>query len=168
MKKTGIFYGSTTGVTESIAEQIASKLGITSSDVHNVGNTNANTIEDYEVLILGSSTWGTGDLQDDWYDFLDTLAACNLHGKTIALFGCGDGCGFGGTFCDAVGTIYEKLQELGCTFTGSVETAGYGYDASTAEVNNGEFVGLLIDENNEADKTEERIKSWTEALKKTL
>lgn len=168
MKKTGIFYGSTTGVTESIAEQIASKLGISDSDVHNVASKDVKVTDDYEALILGSSTWGAGDLQDDWYDFLDKLAESNLNGKTVALFGCGDGCSFGDTFCDAVGTIYEKLQGKGCTFIGAVKANGYGFDASTAEVNSGEFVGLLIDENNESDKTESRIQNWTEELKSNL
>ena len=35
MKKTGVFYGSTTGTTESVARTIAEKLGIPSSDVYN-------------------------------------------------------------------------------------------------------------------------------------
>ena len=34
MKKTGVFYGSTTGTTESVARTIAEKLGIPSSDVY--------------------------------------------------------------------------------------------------------------------------------------
>lgn len=168
MKKTGIFYGSTTGVTESIAEQIASKLGIPQTDTYNVRNTDVDITENYEVLILGSSTWGAGDLQDDWYDFLDKLSTCNLNSKTIALFGCGDGNSFGGTFCDAVGTIYEKLQDTGCTFIGHVKTDGYEYDTSTAEINSGEFIGLLIDENNQADQTENRINAWTEEVRKSL
>jgi len=168
MKKTGIFYGSTTGVTESLAEQIASKLGIGKEDMHNVGSVDAKTAEDYELLILGSSTWGAGDLQDDWYDFIDNLVNCNLTGKTVAIFGCGDADSYGDTFCDAVGAIYEKLQESGCTFTGSVSTDGYSYDASTAEVNDGEFVGLLIDDCNQSDLTEERIQNWTENLKNSL
>lgn len=58
MKKIGIFYGSTTGTTESVAEQIASHLGVGSSEVYNVGNTDAKVAEEYELLILGSSTWG--------------------------------------------------------------------------------------------------------------
>ena len=88
MKKIGIFYGSTTGTTESVAEQIASHLGVGSSEVYNVGNTDAKVAEEYELLILGSSTWGSGELQDDWYDFLEQLAGKNLSGKKIALFGC--------------------------------------------------------------------------------
>ena len=87
MKKIGIFYGSTTGTTESVAEQIASHLGVGSSEVYNVGNTDAKVAEEYELLILGSSTWGSGELQDDWYDFLEQLAGKNLSGKKIALFG---------------------------------------------------------------------------------
>ena len=68
MKKIGIFYGSTTGTTEAVAEQIASHLGVGSSEVYNVGNTDAKVAEEYELLILGSSTWGSGELQDDWYE----------------------------------------------------------------------------------------------------
>ena len=34
MKKIGIFYGSSTGTTESIAHTIAQKLGVASNDVH--------------------------------------------------------------------------------------------------------------------------------------
>ena len=81
MKKIGIFYGSTTGTTEAVAEQIASHLGVGSSEVYNVGNTDAKVAEEYELLILGSSTWGSGELQDDWYDFLEQLAGKNLSGK---------------------------------------------------------------------------------------
>ena len=147
MKKIGIFYGSTTGTTESVAEQIASHLGVGSSEVYNVGNTDAKVA--------------------DWYDFLEQLAGKNLSGKKIALFGCGDAMSFGSTFCDAVGIIYEKLQGTGATFIGTVDPSDYTYDASTAEID-GQLVGLLIDENNEADKTELRIQNWTDALKKEI
>lgn len=34
MKKIGIFYGSSTGTTESVAHTIAQKLGVASNDVH--------------------------------------------------------------------------------------------------------------------------------------
>ena len=70
-------------------------------------------------------------------------------------------------FCDAVGIIYEKLQGTGATFIGTVDPSDYTYDASTAEID-GQLVGLLIDENNEADKTELRIQNWTDALKKEI
>ena len=34
-------------------------------------------------LILGTSTWGAGELQDDWYDGLKVLQGADLSGKTI-------------------------------------------------------------------------------------
>lgn len=73
MKKTGVFYGSTTGTTESVARTIAEKLGIPSSDVYNVSKMTADVAGSYEALILGTSTWGDGELQDDWYDGIKVL-----------------------------------------------------------------------------------------------
>ena len=110
MKKVGIFYGSTTGATEGVAETIAARLGVASEDIRNVGTTKVDEVDKYDVLLLGSSTWGIGELQDDWNDFLDKLKAKNLSGKTVAIFGCGDSASFGGSFCDAIGIIYNELQ----------------------------------------------------------
>ena len=55
MKKTGIFYGSTTGTTESVARLIAEKLGVSPADVHDVSKLDAALAESYEALILGTS-----------------------------------------------------------------------------------------------------------------
>lgn len=167
MKKIGIFYGSTTGTTEAIASRIAEELGVEAADVHNVGSVNVDEVDNYENLILGSSTWGVGDLQDDWSGFLDKLAAKDLSGKKVALFGCGDSCSFGASFCDAVGTIYNDLQGTGCTFVASLPTDGYNYDSSTAEVD-GRVVGMLLDEMNEADRTDERLESWLQEVRKEM
>ena len=73
MKKTGVFYGSTTGTTESVANLIAEKLGIAQADVHDVSKMSADMVKAYEALILGTSTWGDGELQDDWYDGIKVL-----------------------------------------------------------------------------------------------
>ena len=167
MKEFGIFYGSTTGTTEGIAEKIAQALNVDTSDVHNVGNTNVDEVDNYKCLILGSSTWGVGDLQDDWNGFLDKLAAKNLSGKKIALFGCGDSCTFGGSFCDALGTIYNDLQSSGCTFVGFIDNDGYHYDSSTAEID-GRLVGLLVDEMNEPELTDERLNNWIKTIQQEI
>ena len=90
MKPTAIFYGSTTGQTRDAAFKIADKLGIAPADVYDVAKTAPSETGNYTNLILGSSTWGDGDLEDNWYDFIDGLEALDLKGKTIALFGCGD------------------------------------------------------------------------------
>lgn len=166
-KKTGIFYGSTLGTTEAIAAQIGGKLGIDPADIHNVADTDIAKVRDYDCLILGSSTWGSGELQDDWYGFVDKLKAEDLSGKTVALFGCGDSAGYSDTFCDALGVLHDDLAGTGCSFIGSCDPSDYTFDSSAA-VQDGRFVGLPIDENNEGNLTAGRIDKWTAQLKNEL
>ena len=87
MKSTIVIYGSSTGSCQSIAETIASKLGVEAVDVTSI---NDDTIASHDNLILGTSTWGAGEMQDDWYDGVKTLKSAGLAGKTVALFGCHD------------------------------------------------------------------------------
>ena len=163
MGKTAIIYGSTTGTTEDIAGRIASKLNIAQGDIYEISNVTADTVAGYDTLLLGSSTWGSGDLQDDWYDGIETLKGADLAGKKIALFGCGDSSSYSDTFCSALGTIYNDLKDSGATFVGSVDPSDYTFDGSDAVVD-GQFVGLPIDEVNESDKTDERISNWVASL----
>ena len=167
MKKTGVFYGSTTGTTESVANLIAEKFGIVSADVHDVSKMNADMAGAYEALILGTSTWGDGELQDDWYDGIKVLKSMDLKDKVVALFGCGDSESYGDTFCDGMGILYEDLKNSGCRFVGAVPDADYTYSSSVSVVN-GDFVGLAIDDVNESEKTEERVSAWTDMLKADL
>ena len=167
MKKMGIIYGSSTGTCESIAQTIAEKLGIASADVIDASKITTEKVGDYDVLLLGTSTWGDGELQDDWYDAIKAVKAADLKGKTVALFGCGDSESYCDTFCDGMGIIYDQLKNSGCTFVGQVPAADYSYSSSVAVVD-GKFVGLTLDDVNESDKTGERIDNWIEEIKNNL
>lgn len=161
---TGIFYGSTTGSTEQVANTLAQTLGIAADDIHNVGTTSATEAARYDTLLLGSSTWGCGDLQDDWYDFLDALSATDLTGKKVGLFGCGDSESYPDTFCGAIAQIYDALQNTGCTFIGAYEPTDYNVTDSDV-CRDGLFVGLAIDEGDTDDKNQARIAAWCELIK---
>lgn len=163
MKKIGIFYGSTTGTTESVAGIIAKKLGVSDENVHDASKLTKELVEGYEVLILGTSTWGDGEVQDDWYDALKILAGMNLSGKCVALFGCGDSESYSDTFCDGMGIIHDDLKATGCKFCGSMPVDGYTFDNSKAVID-GKFIGVAIDDVNEDGKTEERIDEWIKTL----
>lgn len=168
MKKTGIFYGSSTGTCEDLANQIADKMGVAASDVYSADKLSADLVKEYDLLILGTSTWGDGELQDDWYDGIKVLKSADLSFKSIALFGCGDSESYCDTFCDGMGILYEDLKDSGCSFIGNkVGTDGYSFSSSIAVVN-GAFVELALDEVNESDKTAERIDNWTAELKKHI
>lgn len=167
MKKVGIIYGSSTGTCETIANSIAQKLGVDSADVMNAGEITVEKVNPYEVLLLGTSTWGDGEVQDDWYDGLKVLKSANLKGKTIALFGCGDSESYCDTFCDGIGVLYEDLKDSGCTIVGKVPTDEYNFSSSISVVD-GMFVGLPLDDINEDNKTEARVDAWLEEIKSDL
>lgn len=166
MKKIGIFYGSSTGVTAEVAQEIAKKFGVADADVHNVAKSAPSDVAPYDVLILGSSTWGAGELQDDWYDFLDGLEVLDLKDKQIALFGCGDE-SMSDTFCGAVGEIFNRLQKTGARFIGYFNAEGYDFDESPAFID-GVYVGLLLDNVNKEELTEDRMKEWVAKVKSEI
>ena len=156
MKKTIVVFGSSTGTCEAIAEKIAQKLGCEVMDVQNL---TVEVVESHENLILGTSTWGAGELQDDWYDGLKVLQGADLSGKTIALFGCGDCESYSDTFVGGIGELYNGIKASGARFVGAVDTDGYTFDDSEAVID-GKFIGLPLDDVNEDDKTDTRIDAW--------
>ena len=101
---------------------------------------------DAELLVLGSSTWGVGDLQDDWAAQLDGVKA-NFAGKKVATFGLGDSVGFADSFCVAAETLATAAKDAGATLVGEV---------------------LKLDDTNEADQTDSKIAAWVETLKAAL
>ena len=153
MSKIGIFYGSTTGTTEDVARKIAAKLGVEKSDLHDAAKISEELVNKYDVLVLGSATWGDGELQDDWYDGVKVLKGADLSGKTVALFGCGDSESYPDTFVGGMAEIYNAAKAAGADVIGAVSTDGYTFDDSESVVD-GHFVGLALDEVNEDDKTE--------------
>ena len=66
----GIFFGSTTGNTENIAELISAAFGNIVSKTANIADITPEDLLDYDVLVLGIPTWNVGELQYDWEDFL--------------------------------------------------------------------------------------------------
>lgn len=164
MKPTVVIYGSSTGTCQAIAETIAQKLGAQAVDVANL---NDSLLAENDNLLLGTSTWGAGELQDDWYDGVKTLQAADLKGKTVALFGCGDAESYPDTFCGAMREIYDAAVKAGANVLPGVDASDYQYDDSEAVVD-GQFVGLALDDVNESDKTEARIDAWIAAITPSL
>ena len=164
MQNIGIFYGSSTGNTEVAAKQIQQEFGEGIAKTFDVANAKANDIEQFSNLIFGSSTWGIGDMQDDFEDFLSQIKKANLEGKKVAIFGFGDQETYADSYVDAIGEIYETLDGKGCQIVGKVSTEGYDYDESRAELDD-QFVGLPLDEENQSNLTGKRIKHWVEQLK---
>ena len=165
--KVGLFYGTTTGTTEMAAESIKEKLGSLLSTYTYITENAANDMAECDVLILGIPTWDIGEMQSDWWAFLPKLESMDFSGKRIALFGLGDQFGYPGTFLDAMGDLWKKIEERGGELIGQWPTEGYEF-SSPKPVANGKFVGLALDPVNQDDKTEDRIRAWVEQLKSEL
>ncbi len=164
MKKIGLFYASSTGNTENMATEIKESLSGLNITMHDIAQSANDEMTKYDALIIGVSTWGDGDLQDDWEDYIGNLDNAELDGKTIALFGLGDQEEYPDHFLSAMGTIYEKVVSLGANVVGSFPTDGFEFDESTAVVD-GKFVGLALDEDNQDDQSQTRIKSWCDSIR---
>lgn len=158
----GIIYGSSMGNTAEAAELISKNLGL-ECEVVNVSETDAATINGYDKLILGSSTWGSGDLQDDWDAF--DFGSLNLSGKVVACFGLGDSASYSDEYCNALAKLYNAAKAAGGNMIdATVSTDGYDFEGSESVVD-GKFIGLALDAENQAELTEQRVKDWVAKIK---
>jgi len=160
----GIFYGSNGGATESVAEQIKNALGL-EADLLDISEEDMDKFAEYSKIIIGTSTWGDGDLQDDWDECFDDFEGVDFSGKTVAFFGLGDQEGYDENFLDGMGTLHDAAVKNGAKVVGNGwSTDGYDFEESTA-IQDGTFVGLGIDEDNQDELTEERVQKWAEIIK---
>jgi flavodoxin I len=88
----------------------------------------------------------------------------DLSNKTFAVFGLGDQKGYPENYCDAIGILVEVLEKCGATIVGKIPVDGYTFESSRAQRGD-HFVGLPLDQENQAKLTSERVKRWVEQLK---
>lgn len=161
MGNIGLFYASTTGNTEMVAEQIAGLISGDKVDVHDLAEEPVSSINDYTWLIFGISTWDYGELQEDWEAIWEELKSLDFNGRKVALFGLGDQIGYGEWFVDAMGMLAELVGERGAELVAPWSAEGYEFEDSKAlNDDRSQFVGLAIDEDAQAGETAERIERW--------
>jgi flavodoxin II len=170
--KIAVFYGSTTCYTEMVAEKIQVLLSSdpalpahSSVTLHNLKTQPMALMADYDVLILGISTWDFGELQEDWEAHWDEINQLDLSGKIVALYGMGDQLGYAEWFLDAMGMLHHAISEQPCQRIGFWSTEGYDFIRSKAVTDDNEwFYGLALDEENQYDQTDERLSLWLTQL----
>ncbi|MDQ2075563.1 flavodoxin [Marinimicrobium sp. ABcell2] len=167
MGEIGLFFGSDDGNTERVAHLIQQCFGDSVVDVYDIADATQLEFGHYQQVILGIPTWDFGQIQSDWEEFWDDIAAVDFSGKQVALFGLGDQFGYGDYFLDAMGMLHDVVVSSGAQIVGHWPTEGYEFDASKAEIPGaGEFVGLGIDEDQQEDKTIERLNQWCAQIHK--
>jgi flavodoxin I len=167
MANVGIFVGSSSGVTQTVAEQLEELLE--GSELINMEEDydDLDQFDEFDVLLIGSSTWGQGDPQRDWVDPLYEMEneEPDFSGKKVAFFGAGDQDTHGEEFVSALKKMKDVFSKLGAnTEYGFWPTEGYSHKYSLAECD-GKFCGLAIDNVNQADLTPVRVTQWVEQVK---
>ena len=167
--KAALIYGTCTGRTEYVAEQIIEALKpeieLEMVDVYKI---KAADLAQWEFMLCGIPTWDVGELEYGWADVYDNLDDVDLPNSTVAMFGLGDQGSYADTYQDAMGILYKKMLERGATGNvGFWPTEGYEFDASEAIID-GEFCGLAIDQDCQAELTDERLEQWCQVLKQHL
>ncbi|VVM34868.1 Flavodoxin [Terribacillus sp. AE2B 122] len=69
------------------------------------------TMTDYDGILMGTYTWGDGDIPYEIEDFYDELDDIELDGKPVALFGSCDS--IYASYGAAIDTFQEKFKERG-------------------------------------------------------
>ncbi len=163
MNKIAILYGTSGGSVETVAKQLQD-LFEGEADIFNVLDVSLTEIVDYPYIVVGTSTTGIGDLQDDWEGFLPSFAKIDFTGKKVAIFALGDSASYSTSFAESMKVVYDEIYDK-VKIVGQVPDEGYTYDDSIA-VEDGMWIGLPLDEDNEYDLTEERLENWVKILKK--
>jgi flavodoxin I len=162
MAKVGLFFGSTTGHTEEAAKLIGQELNHLEEGLaktYNVVQQPIDLMNEFSCLILGTSTWDDGELQEDWRSLWFDLDKIDLQGKKVAIYGLGNQKDYPHNFQDAIASMASKIRQRGGELVGLWPIDGYEFYQSTA-VENGQFYGLALDNDNQANLTPERIRSW--------
>ncbi|HIY33219.1 MAG TPA: flavodoxin domain-containing protein [Candidatus Evtepia faecavium] len=115
MKKATIIFGSTTGNTEIVADQIAENMpGYTVEVVYVTDAKDDAAVQAADLVVYGCSTMGLGELQEDFIPYYENrMTPALLKGKNVAVFGLGDKENYEDYFCWAADILAKKVQACG-------------------------------------------------------
>lgn len=176
MSKIGIFFGTDTGSTRLVAKKIYAALGPELADKpKNINRTSPTEFLQYEALILGTPSYGVGDLpglavgcqEANWAEFVPYLDDADLSGKRVALFGLGHQERYASRFASSLLQLYRVFYGNGAQIIGSWSTEGYQFEHSDAIID-GRFVGLVLDQRGQPHLSDERIKLWLQQIRSQL
>lgn len=168
MSKIGIFFGTDTGSTRLVAKKIYGLLGDGLADKpKNINRTRPDELLQYDALILGTPSYGMGELpglatgcvEANWAEFMPYMDGADLSGKRVALFGLGHQERYADRFASSMIHLYRLFYGYGADIVGQWDIDGYQFDYSHAVVD-GRFVGLVLDQRTQAHLTDERLKTW--------
>lgn len=166
----GLYYSTGTLRTRKVAHMIKERLGDAVSEPQLIRSALPQQLSDHaKGIICGTPSYLWSDHQVSALDWDNVMAPytnpTDMDGKRVAVFGFGDQKAYAKHFADGVGIVWEKMQMRGAKMVGTTDVEGYEFERSRA-VCNRTFVGLVLDDDNQPELTEERVEKWCAQLKK--
>tara|TARA_Y100000361_G_C10974064_1_gene245497 strand:- start:99 stop:611 length:513 start_codon:yes stop_codon:yes gene_type:complete len=161
-----LIYGSDTGNTELVTADLVKLLNKDDVEVVTVDKVTEKDWESHIYYLLGIPTWYDGELQSDWEDYFEEFKKINFTDKKVAIFGLGDQIGYDEWFCDGIGILGKVVIENGGKLLGYTQKdSSYDFDESLALADDSTLYGLALDEDNQPELTNERLKKWVIQIK---
>ena len=161
-----LVYGSDTGNTELVTADLVKLLDKDEVEVKTVDKVTEEDWQSHFNYLLGIPTWYDGELQSDWEDYFEEFKKIDFTGKKVAIFGLGDQIGYEEWFCDGIGILGKVIIENGGKLLGYTQKdSSYDFDESLALADDSTLYGLALDEDNQPELTEERLKKWVIQIK---
>jgi flavodoxin long chain len=164
-----IYFGSTNGDTARVVQRLVSLCEYTALaprweiETIDVAAFFLDDMPTYDLVLIGAPTWDNGQLQRDWEGVFTEFDDLDLTDLPVALFGLGDQYGYPDTFVDALAFFADKLEARGACLLGrwdpASDPAGYHFTSSWA-LQDGRFVGLVLDEINQPEQSDARLRRW--------
>ncbi len=174
MKKIALLYSPKGGSVEHVST-VFKEICKEELSVLPIADFDVKKMNDYQSIILGCSTvgadsWGGASQTNDWEAFFHTIESENvsIKDKVFAIYGLGNQVMYPDHFVDAIIELKQQLEKQGAKVIGECSPEGYEDFSESRSFIDGKFVGLPIDEDNEPELTEERVKNWLDSIYKSL
>ncbi len=156
--KTALVYSFNSQHTSRVAAMIKEFVKGKVTEV-NMENASFDELLNYDLLIIGVSTWFDGELPNYWDEYLPGIEEYDFSGKKIALFGLGNQKEYPENYQDAMGILADFFGKRGAEIIGFTKTDGYEFESSAA-VKDGKFCGLAIDNCHNEKQKKQMIQDW--------
>jgi len=170
MNKTAIFFSPEGGNVNRVTIQLGEVIGNEKVDIIPANKVVKENLYKYKQIIFVGSTvgadhWSNKTIVDEWQEFFRKIDEISFEDKKVALVGLGNSVLYPEHFADGMAHLYKQIANKKAKIFGFVEAEGYTFTDSEALNDEGLFLGLPIDEENEYDLTAGRLEKWVSKLK---
>lgn len=168
MNKVLLIYWPLSGNVDLSATKMADQLKAYSLTKKTIDTITTNDLKESDNWIVGGSTvgshvWMDADDSNKWLAFFKLLNDVDLTTKTVAFFGLGDQILYPHHYVDGLGIFQEEFSKRNANIVGRWPIEGYNfYDSEGME--NKEFFGLALDEDQQPELTDDRIAAWLKQI----